>query len=213
MAETMELKVEIRFGVGSKNAAKLRKTGKLPAIVYGHKEEPITIVLDSHDFTEALHHGHRFFKVKIDGKSENLLAKALQYDHLGKNIIHVDFIRVDMSEVVTVGVPIKQVGLAKGTHEGGIIDEHLSMLEVSCKVTDIPDEIFVNMKELGLGESIHAGDIELPDGTTLATNAEALVLTCHIVAAAKSAEEIEEEEEAPTAPEVITERAEEKPEE
>ena len=132
-------------------------------------------------------------------------------DHLGKDIIHADLVRVDLAERVKVSVPIELKGTSKGSHEGGIIDEHLDHLEVECKVTAIPESITVSIKELGVGESIHAGDVELPEGVSLVTNPEALILTCHIVAAAKSTEEIEEEE--PTAPEVITERAAEEEEE
>jgi large subunit ribosomal protein L25 len=192
MPETVALKVEVRQEVGSKHAARLRREGRLPAM---------------HSFAEMLHHGHRLFDVKVGKKSETLLVKDLQYDHLGKDIIHADLVRVSMAEMVKVTVPIELRGTAKGTHEGGIVDEHLDHLEIECKVSDIPEVIAVFTKELGVGDSVHAGDIELPEGTKLVTDTETLVLTCHLVAAAKSTEELEEE--MPVAPEVITEKAEE----
>ena len=211
MSETMVLKAEVRQDIGTKHAARLRKEGKLPMVVYGHGKETVSISLNSHEFTEGIHHGHRLFEVQIDGKPETLLIKELQYDHLGNDVIHADMVRVDLAEIVKVSVAIEQKGTSKGSHEGGIVDEVLSELEVECKVSDIPSVIEVSVKELGVGESIHAGDIELPAGVTLVTDPQAIVLGCHLVAAAKTTEELEEE--MPVAPEVITEKAEESSEE
>ena len=205
MPEKAVLKAEMRQEAGSKHAAKLRKQGRLPAIVYGHKKEPISISLNRHDFVKELHHGHRLFDVDMSGRKEILLAKDLQYDHLGKDIIHADLMRVDLSEMIKISVPLELKGTAKGTHESGIIDEHLDHLEVECRVSDIPERIMVSVKEVGLGDSIRAGDVELPEGTKLTTNPDALIVTCHLVAAAKSTEEVEEE--MPVSPEVITEKA------
>ncbi len=206
MPETIALNAEVRNEVGTKHAARLRRAGKLPAIVYGHGREPVAVSLDLHNFAEMLHHGHRLFGVKIGKTLETLLIKDLQYDHLGKDIIHVDLVRVDLAEMVKVTVPIELKGTAKGTHEGGIVDEHLDHLEIECKASDIPEVIPVSVKELGVGDAIHAGDVELPEGMKLATDPETLVLMCHLVAAAKSTEELEEE--MPVAPEVITEKVE-----
>ncbi len=202
------LKAEVREDTGSKHAAKVREDGRIPAIVYGHKQEPVAISLDAHNFTEGLHHGHRLMDVQIGRKKEKTLVKDLQYDYLGKEIIHVDLMRVDVTETVKVTVPIELKGTAKGTHESGIIEEHADRLEIECKVTDIPETIFVLVKDVGVGDSLHASDIELPEGVNLASSPETLVVTCHLVAAAKTAEQVEEE--MPTAPEVIGEA--EKPE-
>ncbi|MHC5059487.1 MAG: 50S ribosomal protein L25 [Planctomycetota bacterium] len=206
MSETIALKAEARNQVGTKYSVKLRREGKLPAIVYGHGQEPVAIALDFHNFVEMLHHGHRLFEVKLDGASQTMLVKDLQYDHLGKDIIHADLVRVDLTETVKITVPIELKGSAKGTHEGGIVDEHLDHLEIECKVSDIPEVIPVWIKDLGIGDTIHAGSVELEEGMKLVTPPETLVLTCHLVAAAKSTEELEEE--MPAAPEVITEKVE-----
>ncbi len=206
MPETIALNAEVRNEVGTKHATKLRRAGKLPAIIYGHGREPVAVSLDLHNFAEMLHHGHRLFGVKIGKTLETLLIKDLQYDHLGKDIIHVDLVRVDLAEMVKVTVPIELKGTAKGTHESGIVDEHIDHLEIECKASDIPEVIPVSVKELGVGDAIHAGDVELPEGMKLATDPETLVLMCHLVAAAKSTEELEEE--MPVAPEVITEKVE-----
>jgi large subunit ribosomal protein L25 len=203
MEEVLRLKAQVRENTGSKDAVKVRKKGRIPAVVYGHKKEPVAVSLDAHNLVEGLHHGHRLAYVQIGRKREKVIVKDLQYDHLGKNIIHVDLMRVDVKGMIKVNVPIELKGTAKGTHGGGIIQEHTDHLEIECKVTDIPESIVVSVKELDVGDSLHAGDIELSDGVTLVSDASMLLVTCGLVAAAKSTEELEEE--APAAPEVITE--------
>lgn len=204
MAETPILQAEVRTKVGSKEAVKLRKANRIPAIVYGHGKDPVAISLDMHDFVEGLHHGHRFFEVQFGKKKESLLVKDLQYDHLGKYVIHADLVRVSLTEAVKVMVPLELKGTARGAEEGGMIDSHLNEIEVECKVDSIPEKLIVSIKEIDVGDSIHAGEIGLPAGVTLVTDPDALVLTCHLVAAAKTTEELEEEQ--PLVPEVITEK-------
>jgi large subunit ribosomal protein L25 len=203
MAKVLVLKAEIREQTGTKAVHKVREQGKIPAIVYGHKEQPIAISLDEHNFVEGLHHGHRLVDIQIGKKKEKTIVKALQYDYSGKNIIHADLMRVDVSEVIKVTVPIELKGTAQGTHEGGIVEEHTDHLEIECKATEIPETIIVSVKEIKVGDALHAGDIVLPDGVKLVSPPETLLVTCHLVAAAKTTEQVEEE--IPAAPEVIGE--------
>lgn len=204
MNKTLLLEAQIRERTGSKEAARVRRQGQIPAIVYGHKQDSVAISLDAHDFIEGLHHGHRVLDVKVGGKAQKMMIKELQYDHLGRDIVHIDLMRVDVTETVRVSVPIELKGTAQGTHEGGIVEEHADHIEVECMVTNIPEVIVVSVKELGVGQAIHAGDVTLPDGVTLASAPETLLAACHVVAAAKSTEQLEEE--APAAPEVIGEK-------
>ncbi len=203
MEEALPLKAEIREHTGSKSAAKVRKQGRIPAIVYGHKKEPVAISLDVRKLVERLHHGHRLMDVQIGKKRQKMIIKDLQYDYLGKDIIHVDLMRVDVTETVKVAVPIELKGTPKGAHEGGIITEHTDHVEIECRVTDIPETIVVSVKDMDVGDVLHAGDIELPEGVKLSISPEVLLVTCSLVAAAKAVEEVEEE--APVAPEVIGE--------
>ncbi len=216
MEKSLELKAEIREGAGSSSAEEVRGQGRIPAIIYGHKQEPVSISLDAHDFVEGLHHGHRLMDISIGKKREKTIVKELQYDHLGKKVIHADLMRVSMTEKVKVSVPIELKGTAKGMSEGGIIVEHADQIEIECKVTDIPETIRVSVKDMEIGENFHAGDIELPEGLTLLSAADLLIVGCEVVAAAKTTEEVEEEE--PAAPEIISkgkeeEEAEEAPQE
>lgn len=209
--EAISINTDIRDKSGSKYARRLRKEGMLPAVVYGHGQESIAIALNAHDFIKGLHHGHRLFTVDLKGQAETLLLKDVQYDYLGKDIIHVDLIRVDLTERVTVEVPIEFRGVAKGTTMGGMLDEVMTHLEIESEVTRIPDVIAVVVRDLDVGDALHAKDIELPEGCVLMTDPEALVVLCHEskVAAAEEEGAEEELEGASAEPEVITERKEE----
>jgi len=202
MDKTLVLKAEIREHSGTKHSARLRGQGRVPAVVYGHKKDPVAISLDAHDFAEGLHRGQRLIDVQIGKKKEKIMVKDLQYDHLGKEVIHADLMRVDVTEVVKVDVPVEIKGTAKGTHEGGIIEVHADKVQVECKVVEIPESIALSVKELGVGDSLHAKDLQLPEGVKLVSSPEMLIVSCRVVAVAKTTEELEAE--TPVAPEVIT---------
>lgn len=205
MSEIMSLHVELREKLGSKTASRLREQGKTPAVVYGHKQASVSIAVDAHDFTLGLHRGHRIFSVDLPEGKQTLLLKGLQYDHLGKTIIHADMVRVDLSERVTVEVPLALRGTAKGSSHGGVLEELLDHLEIECPVLEIPVSIPVVIKELEVGDSITAGQITLPANCVLKTDPKALVVICQEQVAVKTTEELVAE--VPAAPEVITERA------
>ncbi|MCX5636837.1 MAG: 50S ribosomal protein L25 [Planctomycetota bacterium] len=203
MGKVVLLKAEVRDKTGSKYARSLREQGRIPAIVYGHKEEPAAISLDARSFIEQLHHGHRLMDVQIGKKKEKIIVKDLQYDHLCKDIIHVDLVRVDVTETIRVAVPVELKGIAYGAHEGAVIEKRVNYLEVECKATDIPESIVVSVKDMNIGDVVHARDVTLPEGVKLISPPETLVAACSVVIAAKTTEELEAE--APAAPEVITE--------
>lgn len=205
MDKTLALEAELRERIGSKAASAVRKQGRIPCIVYGHKEQPVAITVNAHDFLEGIHHGHRLMDITINGSTEKMLIKELQFDHLGRDVVHVDLMRVDVTEMITVDVPVELKGVAKGASEGGVIESNTDHLEIECLAIAIPEKITVFIKDLGVGETIKAGDIKLPEGVKLASSPEAAVVSCRIVAEAKTTEQLEAE--APAAPEVITEKA------
>lgn len=203
MEKALCVKAEIRESVGKKSAAKLRGLGRIPAIIYGHKQKTVAVTLDKHNFVEGLHHGHRLMEVQIGKKKETVFVKDLQYDCLGKNVIHADLVRVDVTEMIEVSVPIEIKGTAKGTQEGAIIEEHADHIEVECTAGSVPEKIIVGVKEMDIGDTVHAGDVELPDGVKLVSEPSTVLVTCSLVTVAKTTEELEAE--APVAPEVIGE--------
>jgi large subunit ribosomal protein L25 len=204
MIETLSLQAEPREQTGSKAAAAVRRKGRIPAIVYGHKQEPVAISLDTHDFVEGLRHGHRLLDVAIGGNAEKMIIKDLQYDHLGRSILHADLIRVDVTERIKVDVPLELKGVPKGTQEGGVLESHMDHLEVECLAIDIPESIVVSVKDLDVGQSIYVRDVKLPEGVKLMSLADVIVATCRVLAEVKTTEQVEAE--TPVAPEVIRER-------
>jgi len=205
MIEALSLQAELREHTGSKGAAAVRRMGRIPAIVYGHKQAPIAISLDAHDLVEGIHHGHRLLAVAISGNAEKMIIKDLQYDHLGRTLLHADLMRVDVTERIEVEVPLELKGVPKGTQEGGVLEAHLDHLDVECLAIDIPELVIVSVKDLDVGQSIYARDVKLPDGVKLMTLPDTIVTTCRVLAEVKTTEQIEAE--TPVAPEVIRERA------
>ena len=211
--ETPTLDAETRQHTGSRYAARLRKAGKLPAVIYGHGEEPQHVAVDGEQLVGHLHAGAHLLNLTIDsGKSETCLIKDLQYDFLGDHIIHIDLARVSLTEEVNVSVPlvIKGQENSPGCKAAGAIFEHpLADLEVSCKANAIPEEVIVDVTELELGQSITASQLELPAGVGLVTDGDSVVA---MVNASKTTDEDLEgtPTEAATGaePEVITERKE-----
>ena len=204
MDKTYVLQAELRDRIGSKATAAVRKQGRIPGVVYGHKQQPVAISVNAHDFVEGVRHGHRLMDITVGGATETTLIKDLQYDHLGRNIVHVDLMRVDVTERITVEVPLEIKGTPKGTQEGGVLESHLDHLDVECLAVDIPELIVVSVKDLDVGQSIYARDVKLPEGTKLMSLPDLMVATCRILAEAKTTEQLEAE--TPAAPEVIRER-------
>ena len=205
MKKTVLLEAEVRKRTGSKDAARLRRQGRIPAVIYGHKQEPQAVSVDAHAFVQGLHHGHRLIDLQVGSQTESAIVKDLQYDYLGRDIVHVDLVRVDVTEKIKVNVPIELKGTPKGAHEGGILEEHADRLEIECLATSVPATIVVPVKDVGVGDVLHAGDVEMPEGIRLVSPTSTLLVTCHLKAAAISSED-QAEEEAPSAPEVITEK-------
>lgn len=202
MTDTMVLKAEQRE-VGSKHAAKVRAQGKLPCVVYGHKQESKAIAVEYKALLDALHHGHRLFEMEVDGTKETLLVQDVQFDHYGKDVIHADFMRVDLTEKVHVKVSIVLKGDAPGATKGGVIETEMDHVEMNCLVTSIPETIDVSIRGLEVGDSICAKDIKLPIGAELLSQPNAVIVHC--VAKKKAMEQPDDTEESQE-PEMIREK-------
>ncbi len=201
MVETKVLQAKIRKSHGTQAARKERAAGLIPAIIYGHKQEPVSIVLDAHDLNIELMHHHRLLEIELDGKKEQFLLKDVQYDYLGDTVIHVDLNRVDLSERVEVSVEVAFKGTPKGVHEGGTLDIHQPTVELECLVTNIPESVRADVSEMKLGDDFVAGSLVLPDGVKLLTPPETVLAVISMVS-----EEAVEEPSADTGatePEVI----------
>jgi large subunit ribosomal protein L25 len=164
MAQTAQLSVQLRNELGSRRTKRLRDAGFVPGVIYGHKEAVIPVTLPRRELVHFLEHGTHVFELGMDGKNETVLVKDVQYDHLGIDVLHVDFARVDLNERVEVTVPLVLRGEPKGEKENGVLQQLVSDLEIECLVTQIPAEIRHNVADLGLDDEVRIKDLKLPEG-------------------------------------------------
>jgi len=190
------------FGKGA--ARRVRRAGRVPAVLYGHGTETRHVTLPGHELLLALKTPNVLIQVEgLSGRSQLTLPKAVQRDPIRGDIEHVDLILVRRGEKVTVEVPVQVTGEVE---PGGLLDQQMVRLAVEAEATQIPQGITVDVEGMEIGASVHARDLVLPGGVTLAADPDALVL--HVLAA-PTAEQIEAElgevPEAEEAPEGVPE--------
>ncbi|MHC4994846.1 MAG: 50S ribosomal protein L25 [Planctomycetota bacterium] len=203
-----------REKLGSRYSRRLRTQGQLPTVIYGHKEEPAHVAIDAKQFLHHLHHGQHILSLDHEGAdNETCLIKALQYDWTGTNIVHVDLARIDLTEEISLSVPLVIKGEDKSPgakSAGAFVDHPIIDLDIKCLATNIPEAIVVDISELGINESLTVGQLKLPEGVTTDHDPEGLVVVIH--AKREVPEEVELEEAAEGEPEVIGEKKEEEEE-
>jgi large subunit ribosomal protein L25 len=174
--ETPIIAAQQRERRGSRYSQRLRKSGRLPAVVYGHGSDPLSISVDQKETLRHLSEGNHVFNVAIDGGSEETcLVKDLQFGFLGDDVIHIDFARVDLDEKVRVNMTLDFHGVPAGAKKGGTIVVHdLSELEIECTVRNMPDAIRIDLEHFD--EIIHVSDLTLPEGVEPITPGNTLVL-------------------------------------
>ncbi len=191
--------IEKRDELGSRANKRLRDIGKLPGVIYGHKESVLPVTLPKKEVVNYLNHGQHVFDLALEGKSETVLVKEVQYDHLGLEVIHVDFARVSLNEKVEVTVEIELKGTPKGEEEGAVLQQIMNEIEVECLVTDIPEKIIHNVTEMKKDDVLHVKDLKLPTGVKALADEDQIVATVREIAE----EEPTEAAEGAAEPEVI----------
>ncbi len=177
---------ELRDLTGSANTRRLRRSGQVPAILYGHGKENVSLSLVSKQVQAAIKKREKL--VQLEGAvTENALVKAVQWDAFGSEVIHLDLTRVDENESVEVTVVIVVKGTAPGLAAGGRVNRTIRRTQITCPVTKIPSEIELNLSTLELNGSLTLADIELPEGTQLVAALETVVATCTEIVAAEEA--------------------------
>jgi large subunit ribosomal protein L25 len=188
------------FGKGA--ARRIRRAHKVPAILYGHGTDTRHLTLPGHDLMLALKGGaNTLLEIQLDGATELALPKQVARDPIKGSLEHIDLLLVRRGEKVTVDVPITLVGDAAPET---IVDLQQPALSVEAEATNIPAGLEVSIAGLEVGASIHARDVPLPDGTTLAADPESVVV--HVMAQV-TAEQLEAELAAPEAEGVEAEAA------
>lgn len=192
-SETLEVKK--RDGVGSIASKKLRRTGNVPAILYGHGEENVNLSVKSDAIGRIIQHGTKLLSLTGD-ITETALLRDVQWDAFGIDVLHVDFTRVSQSEAVEVTLPVELHGEAPGTSEGGQLVFAAHELTIQCPASAIPEHIQVNVSDLHVGQAIHAGEVPLPDGAKVVTpEAEVVVQVTKPSGAAAAASDAESDAE------------------
>ncbi|MBI3976080.1 MAG: 50S ribosomal protein L25 [Armatimonadetes bacterium] len=182
--ERVNLAANLRDGQGKTGARRLRKSGQVPAVVYGHGRESQAVAVEGKALKATLH-THAGLNVLIDlgiqgndGADKQLvMVKDLQRDLFTHDIIHVDFHVISLEETLEAHVPVILLGTPKGVVDGGVLEQHLREVLVECLPTQIPEHIEVDVTGLTIGHTIHAGELAIPDRVTLLTPTGAVVAT------------------------------------
>ena len=208
MAE-VTLEVTRREATGKEIAKKLRRDGKVPAVVYGGHRDPVAISVDRKSVSELIQkseHGVRsVFLLKMAGTDQqrHAMIKEITIDPISRKMEHIDFVRVVMDEKIKVTVPVHLNGTAIGVKEGGLLDWQIRELHIECLPTAIPDSIEVDVAPLSSHEYYRVKDLKLPEGAKVLDDPERVVVGV-TVARAEVAETVTEEvAAAPAEPEVI----------
>lgn len=171
-----------RDKIGSRYSKRLRAAGRLPAVIYGHGSQPLSVHVDEHTTIGALKKGLHVINLDIEGKgTETCLVKDLQFGFMGDNVIHMDLARVNLDEVVEVSVSLEFFGSPEAAKKSGVVVVHeLADIKISCKVRDIPEHIRVDMTTM-TGDTFTCGDLKLGAGVKLAVDPHSVIVRVQIV--------------------------------
>jgi large subunit ribosomal protein L25 len=170
------------FGKGA--ARQVRREGRVPAVLYGHGTDPRHVSLPGHDVLLALRTPNVLIRLEgLPGGNELALPKAIQRDPIRGSIEHVDLILVRSGEKVTIEVPINVTG---EVNPDGMLDQQLVQISIEAEATNIPTGIEISVEGMDVGDAVHAGDLTLPEGSSLAVDDDILVL--HVIAAPTAAQ-------------------------
>jgi large subunit ribosomal protein L25 len=183
----VKLTAEMRTEFGKGAARRIRRAHKVPAVLYGHGTDPIHITLPGHETLLALRQANALLSIDVNGTSQLALPKQVQRDPLKHTIEHVDLVLVRRGEKVTVEIPVVVEGEAAADT---MIDVVANTVSVEAEATHIPQQITVSVEGVEAGTQITAGDLQLPEGSTVQLDPEALVVN---ITAAPSAAEVEAE--------------------
>lgn len=190
--EKVALKATLREGKGKGPARSLRRGGSIPAVIYGQGGS-IPISLDRKELARIINAGGggALLTVTVAGAEKDRMAilKDYQLDPIRNELLHADLLEVAMDKVIHINVPVTLVGTSEGVKEGGILQQPTHEISVECLPGNIPEHIEVDITALGIGDSVHVGDLKLPEGVKALTEHETVILT---IAAPISAEKLDE---------------------
>src|SRR3954447_13705143 len=179
MAE-IQLVAETGREPGTRAAKRLRREGKIPAVVYGHGTDPLHVAVDARELRHALNTEagvNALINLSIDGTSQLTMPRVLQRHPVRHTVTHVDFQVVSRDEVISAEVPFQLVGEATEVHNGdGVVEQALFGLTVHARPSAIPSHIEVDISKLTIGDAIRVGDLQLPNGVTTEVDPEEAIV-------------------------------------
>jgi large subunit ribosomal protein L25 len=177
---TAQLTATPRTGTGKGVARKLRASGQIPGIIYGHAREPQALTINTRDFEKLLEHisaENTVIELAVGGKTSRTLIREIQRHPFKREFLHVDFQELVAGELVSVRIPIVLVGSPEGVRlEGGVMDQTLRELEIEVDPVNMPNHIDVNVENMKIGESVHVSDLTLPAGVTALVDGDTTIV-------------------------------------
>jgi large subunit ribosomal protein L25 len=198
MAKRPLIEAQPRTETGKRAMVRLRKSGSVPAVMYGSGVATEHLMVNEEAMRAVLESRSRMVEVKVGDNTQPAVLKDVQFDHLGSDLYHIDFERINLSEVVRVQVPVETHGVPKGSKNGGVMSVSHRHVTVECTAGDVPNEILVEVGDLDIGQMLTVAQLALPQGVRLVDDPGTVVIS---IQAPRSEEEI-------TAPEAETEMAE-----
>ncbi len=156
-----------RESVGKGFARRERMAGRIPAVVYGPEFEPMAVAIDAKELRTTMKSSSgvsSIFNMTVDGKETKVVMRDLQRDPVSVEITHIDFHAVSMTKPISIAIPIHLIGVPRGVKvDGGIMQTTMREIEISCLLKDIPEVLEINVEDLGIGDSIHVRDVDVPN--------------------------------------------------
>jgi large subunit ribosomal protein L25 len=187
---TASLNATPRTDTGKSVARKLRASGQVPGVIYGHGREPQSLAINARDLerlAERVRLTSTVIELALDGRTARTLVRELQRDPIRRSVIHIDFQELVAGEKVVVSVPLRFNGTPEGVKAGGILEEVMHQVHVRVDPANIPDHIDVDVTSLTIGHGFHVSDLTLPEGVEITEDAEQTVV---IVSAPRAEEEV-----------------------
>jgi len=196
MSEQLTLPAETRDRAGKGASRALRRDGRVPAVVYGEKKEPLSIHVEEKQLMKMLNTGHfmnSVIMVDVGGKPARTLPKAVDFHPVTSRPVHVDFLRIGEHTKVTVAIPVRfdNEDAAPGLKRGGVLNVVKHEIELVCDAASIPDELHVDLSGLEIGDSVHISQIKLPNGVKPAIDDRDFTVATLVAPSAMKSEEEE----------------------
>lgn len=188
----LDLNVELREKLGSAEARRHRRAGRVPCVLYGGPQDNVPLTTTSDDFAEILKGHTLLVRLHLGDQQQTALVRRVDWDTFGEYIEHIDFQRVEPHQEVSLAIPLHFAGTPVGTSEGGRFEREHDTLMVRGALQNMPSEIRVDITPLVVGASLRAGDVDLPEGLALACDESDLIAHVRIPRAAPAATEAAE---------------------